>query len=151
MQCGKPRTRQYRRGKEEMSNQIATTPVHEAVEALAALREEQGRIMPADIADAVQAYELDEVEAEALVAELDGLVEDEADLDLDLRHDASFTTDSLPRFRLDCLGSDCFIWPESIAALDESQRFWRCRFQSRRHRLERVSRHRFLLFLIFCV
>ena len=81
-----------------MSNEIATTPVHEAVEALAALREEQGRLTPADIADAVQTFELDEVDAEALVAELDGLVEDEADLDLDLRHDASFTTDSLQQF-----------------------------------------------------
>src|SRR5712691_4548165 len=81
-----------------MSNEIATMPVHEAAEALAALREEQGRLLPADIADAVQAYELDELEAEALVAELDGLVDDEADLDLDLRHDTSFTTDSLQQF-----------------------------------------------------
>src|SRR5260221_7030785 len=81
-----------------MSNEISTMPVHEAVEALAALREEHGRILPADIADAVQTFELDEVEAEALVAELDGLVDDEADLDLDLRHDTSFTTDSLQQF-----------------------------------------------------
>src|SRR4051812_22318793 len=82
-----------------MSNEIVTMPVHEAAEALAALREERGRLLPADIADAVQAYELDELEAEALAAELDGLVEDdEADLDLDLRHDTSFTTDSLQQF-----------------------------------------------------
>src|SRR5712691_7528158 len=81
-----------------MSNEVTTMPVHEAAEALAGLRVEQGRLLPADIADAVQAYELDELEAEALVAELDGLVDDEADLDLDLRHDTSFTTDSLQQF-----------------------------------------------------
>jgi RNA polymerase primary sigma factor len=80
-----------------MSNEISTTPVHEAVEALAALREEHGRLLPADIADAVQSFELDEVEAAALEAELDGLVEDE-EVELDLRHDASFTTDSLQQF-----------------------------------------------------
>src|SRR5437016_6323102 len=73
--------------------------VHEAAEALGVLREEHGQLTPADIAEAVQTFELDELEAEALAAELDGLVEDdEADLDLDLRAEAPFTTDSLQLF-----------------------------------------------------
>ena len=82
-----------------MRNDIVTVHVHEAAEALLALREENGRITAGDIADAVQSYELDELEAEALATELEGLVEDDSDdLDLDLRADAPFTTDSLQLF-----------------------------------------------------
>ena len=79
-----------------MTNDIITTRVHEAVEALHVLREEHGRLTPADVADAVQAHELDELEAEQLNAELEGLIEEE--LELDLSHDAHFTTDSLQLF-----------------------------------------------------
>jgi RNA polymerase primary sigma factor len=71
-----------------MSNENSTAHVNEAAEALLALHEKQERLTPGDIADAVQAYELDELEAEALAAELESLVDDEADLDLDLRHDS---------------------------------------------------------------
>ena len=79
-----------------MSNET-TMHVHEAAEALVALHEKQERLTPADIADAVQTYELDELEAEALAVELDGLVDDD-EADLDLRADTSFTTDSLQLF-----------------------------------------------------
>jgi RNA polymerase primary sigma factor len=79
-----------------LTNDIITARVHEAVEALTALHEEHGRLTPADLADAVEAYELDEIEAEQLSAELEGLVEDE--LELDLSPDAHFTTDSLQLF-----------------------------------------------------
>ncbi len=79
-----------------MTNDIINARVHEAVEALQILREEHGRLTPADVADAVQAHELDELEAEQLNAELEGLVEEE--LELDLSHDAHFTTDSLQLF-----------------------------------------------------
>ena len=51
-----------------MRNDIVTTHVHEAAEALLAVREENGRITPGDIADAVQSYDLDDAEAEALAA-----------------------------------------------------------------------------------
>src|SRR3954447_20455203 len=79
-----------------MSNETVTMHVQDAAEALVALHEKQERLTPADIADAVQVYELDELEAEALAVELDGLIDDEADLDL--RADTSFTTDSLQLF-----------------------------------------------------
>jgi RNA polymerase primary sigma factor len=82
-----------------MRNDIVTTHVHEAAEALLAVRDENGRITAGDIADAVQSYELDDAEAEALAAELDGLVEDESDdFELDLRAETPFTTDSLQLF-----------------------------------------------------
>src|SRR5437762_3979501 len=82
-----------------MSNAIVTMHVHEAAEALIALRDEHSRLTAGDIADAVQSYDLDEQEAEALAAELEGLVEeDEDDAELDLRAEASFTTDSLQLF-----------------------------------------------------
>ena len=79
-----------------MTNDIITTRVHEAVEALHVLREEHGRLTPADLAEAVQTHDLDEVEAEQLAVELEGLVEEE--LELDLTHDTHFTTDSLQLF-----------------------------------------------------
>jgi RNA polymerase primary sigma factor len=82
-----------------MRNDIVTMHVHEAAEALLAVREENGRITAGDIADAVQSYELDELEAEALATELEGLVEDDSDdFELDLRAEAPFTTDSLQLF-----------------------------------------------------
>jgi RNA polymerase primary sigma factor len=79
-----------------LTNDIITTRVHEAVEALHVLREEHGRLTPADVAEAVQTHDLDELEAEQLAVELEGLVEDE--LELDLSHDTHFTTDSLQQF-----------------------------------------------------
>ena len=79
-----------------MTDDIITTRVHEAVEALHVLRQEHGRLTPADVAEAVQAHDLDEHEAELLNAELEGLVEEE--LDLDLTHETHFTTDSLQLF-----------------------------------------------------
>jgi RNA polymerase primary sigma factor len=79
-----------------LSNDTIITRVHEAVEALRVLREEQGRLTPADLADAIETHELDELEAVELEAELEGLVEDEPELDL--RHDTPFTTDSLQLF-----------------------------------------------------
>jgi RNA polymerase primary sigma factor len=79
-----------------LTNDIITTRVHEAVEALHVLREEHGRLTPADVAEAVQTHDLDELEAEQLAVELEGLVEDE--LELDLSHDTHFTTDSLQLF-----------------------------------------------------
>ena len=83
-----------------MTDDTTTMHVHEAAEALLKLREEQGQITPADIAEAVQTLDLDDTEAEALAAELDGLVEsdDEAEVELDLRADTPFTTDSLQLF-----------------------------------------------------
>src|SRR5579862_2019613 len=100
MLCGKPRTRLQRSSKEHMSNDTVTLHVHEAAEALIALREEHGALTPADIAEAVQTFDLDDVEAEALAAELEGLVEegDDDEPELDLRAEASFTTDSLQLF-----------------------------------------------------
>jgi len=79
-----------------LTNDIITTRVHEAVEALHVLREEHGRLTPADVAEAVQTHDLDELEAEQLSVELEGLVDDE--LELDLSHDTHFTTDSLQLF-----------------------------------------------------
>jgi RNA polymerase primary sigma factor len=79
-----------------LTNDIITTRVHETVEALHVLREEHGRLTPADLAEAVQTHDLDEVEAEQLAAELEGLVEEE--IELDLTHDTHFTTDSLQLF-----------------------------------------------------
>jgi RNA polymerase primary sigma factor len=79
-----------------LTNDIITTRVHEAMEALHVLREEHGRLTPADVAEAVQTHDLDELEAEQLAVELEGLVEDE--LELDLSHDTHFTTDSLQLF-----------------------------------------------------
>jgi RNA polymerase primary sigma factor len=81
-----------------LTNDILTTRVHEAIEALQALREEHGRLTPADLADAVQSHELDEIEAEQLANELEGLVEDADEFELDLSHDHHFTTDSLQLF-----------------------------------------------------
>src|SRR5579884_2507208 len=99
MLCGKPRTRLHRRTKELMSNDIVSMHVQEAAEALVAMHEEHGRLTPADIAEAVQNFELDELEAEALAAELVGIFgEDEDEPELDLRAETSFTTDSLQLF-----------------------------------------------------
>ena len=81
-----------------MTDDTVTVHVHEAAEALLALRQEQGRLTPADLADAVQTYDLDESEAESLADELEGLIEEDDELDLDLRAEASFTTDSLQLF-----------------------------------------------------
>jgi RNA polymerase primary sigma factor len=82
-----------------MRKDIVTMHVHDAVEALLAVRDEHGRITAGDIADAVQSFELDELEAEALAAELEGLVDDESDdFELDLRAETPFTTDSLQLF-----------------------------------------------------
>ena len=75
---------------------MISTHVHEAAEALLALREEHGRLTPADVAEVVSAHDLDELEAEQLAAELEGLVEDE--VELDLSHETPFTTDSLQLF-----------------------------------------------------
>src|SRR5262245_28431855 len=82
-----------------MRNDIVTMHVHEAAEALLALHKENGRITAADVADAVQSYDLDDAEAEALAGELEGLVDDESDdFELDLKAEAPFTTDSLQLF-----------------------------------------------------
>ena len=82
-----------------MTNDILTARVHEALEALQVLREEQGRLTPADLADAVQIHELDDLEAEQLAAELEGVVEEADEVELDLTHDKSYmTTDSLQLF-----------------------------------------------------
>jgi RNA polymerase primary sigma factor len=81
-----------------LTNDILTTRVHEVLEALQAVREEHGRLTPADVADAIRTHELDELEAEQLWIELEGLVEEQDDLDLDLSHDTHFTTDSLQLF-----------------------------------------------------
>jgi RNA polymerase primary sigma factor len=81
-----------------LTNDIISTRVHDAVEALRTLHEEQGRLAPADIADAVQAHELDELEAEELSAELEGLVEEVDEVELDLSHEPQLTTDSLQLF-----------------------------------------------------
>src|SRR5471032_1661506 len=82
-----------------MTDDTITMHVHEAAEALLKLRGEQGQITPADIAETVQQFDLDEIEAEALAAELDGLVDDdETEVELDLRADTPFTTDSLQLF-----------------------------------------------------
>src|SRR5829696_2241984 len=93
-----PRARFLRksRRRSRLTNDIITTRVHEAVEALHVLREEHGRLTPADVAEAVQTHDLDELEAEQLSVELEGLVDDE--LELDLSHDTHFTTDSLQLF-----------------------------------------------------
>src|SRR5579872_3862396 len=100
MLCGKPRTRHQRSRRSTLSNDMATLHVHEAVEALIVLREEHGALTPADIAETIQAYDLDDLEAEALAAELEGLVVegDDDEPELDLRAEASFTTDSLQLF-----------------------------------------------------
>jgi RNA polymerase primary sigma factor len=86
--------------KERMTDDTITMHVHEAAEVLLKLRGEQGQITPADIAEAVANFDLDDTEAEALAAELDGLVEadDDAEVELDLRADTPFTTDSLQLF-----------------------------------------------------
>src|SRR4051794_39409388 len=82
-----------------MKHDIVTMHVQVAAEALLTLREEHGRLTAADIADAVQTYELDELEAEALAAEIEALVDDDdAEIELDLRAEAPFTTDSLQLF-----------------------------------------------------
>jgi RNA polymerase primary sigma factor len=82
-----------------LTNDILTTRVHEVLEALQAVREEHGRLTPADVADAIRTHELDELEAEQLWIELEGLVEEQEDeFELDLSHDTHFTTDSLQLF-----------------------------------------------------
>jgi RNA polymerase primary sigma factor len=74
-----------------------TTRVQDALEALLALRDEQGRLTSAEVAEAIQAHELDEVEVETLATELDGLVED--DVELEARQDTTpYSTDSLQLF-----------------------------------------------------
>jgi RNA polymerase primary sigma factor len=99
MPCRGGHARLHSEEKELMTNDIVSTHVHDAAEALLAVREENGRITAGDIADAVQSYELDEAEAEALAVELEGLVEEENDdFELDLRADTPFTTDSLQLF-----------------------------------------------------
>src|SRR5438477_6238594 len=84
------------RRRSSLTNDMISTHVHEAAEALLALREEHGRLTPADVAEVVSAHDLDELEAEQLAAELEGLVEDEPELDL--THETPFTTDSLQLF-----------------------------------------------------
>src|SRR5438477_1890523 len=84
------------RRRSSLTNDMISTHVHEAAEALLALREEHGRLTPADVAEVVSAHDLDELEAEQLAAELEGLVEDE--VELDLSHETPFTTDSLQLF-----------------------------------------------------
>ena len=49
-----------------MTDDTITMHVHEAAEALLKLRGEQGQITPADIAEAVQNFDLDETEEKAL-------------------------------------------------------------------------------------
>src|SRR2546430_434805 len=51
MKRGKPRARRHRIPKEHMSTEIVTLHVHEAAEALVALREEHGRLTPGDIVE----------------------------------------------------------------------------------------------------
>jgi RNA polymerase primary sigma factor len=79
-----------------LNHEILSTHVHDALEALLALRDEHGRLTAADVADAVQAHDLEEADAEGLWRELEGLVEDEPELDLS--HETHFTTDSLQLF-----------------------------------------------------
>src|SRR5215216_5941426 len=76
MSRGEPRARFLRRSRRRsrLTNDIITTRVHEVVEALHVLREEHGRLTPADVAEAVQEH------------------------DLDLTHDTHLTTDSLQLF-----------------------------------------------------
>src|SRR5207253_9591094 len=79
-----------------------TTAVAEALEALLHLRDEHGAIIPADIADAVLAHDLDEGETEALQHELDAhgaAPEEEEEVTLDLSiGDTHYTTDSFQMF-----------------------------------------------------
>src|SRR5438105_15678911 len=79
-----------------LTNEILSTHVHDALEALLALRDEHGRLTAADVADAVTAHDLDEADTEGLWRELEGLVDDEPELDL--THETAFTTDSLQLF-----------------------------------------------------
>ena len=79
-----------------MNHEILSTHVHDALEALLALRDEHGRLTAVDVADAATAHDLDEPETEGLWRELEGLVEDEPELDL--THETPFTTDSLQLF-----------------------------------------------------
>jgi len=85
--------------------EISINPaVAEALEALIHLREEQGALTPADVADAVLTHDLDEAEAEALAVELaahdiapEAEEEDEPELDLSIGT-GLYTTDSFQMF-----------------------------------------------------
>ena len=81
-----------------------TAAVAEALDTLLHLRTEHGSITPADVADAVLTFDLDEAEAEALAHELAAHdiapeAEDEDELELDLSIGTSlYTTDSFQMF-----------------------------------------------------
>jgi len=80
-----------------------TTAVHDALEALLALRLEHGTITPADVAEAVLTHDLDETESEALALELENhgaapeAEEEEFELDLSIGT-SLYTTDSFQMF-----------------------------------------------------
>src|SRR5579871_3494791 len=81
-----------------------TAAVAEALDALIHLREEQGALTPADVADAVLTHDLDEAEAEMLGLELaandiapEAEDEDEPELDLSIGT-GLYTTDSFQMF-----------------------------------------------------
>src|SRR5579862_2297046 len=82
---------------------MTTAAVQDALEALLHLRDEQGALTPADVADAVLSHDLDENEAEALTAELEAhdiapeVDEDEPELDLSIGT-SLYTTDSFQMF-----------------------------------------------------
>src|SRR5258705_3832987 len=84
--------------------QISMTPaVHDALEALLALRAEHNVLTAADVADAVLTRDLDEAEAEELPHELEspgaapGAEEEESELDLSVGP-SLYTTDSFQMF-----------------------------------------------------
>src|SRR5581483_6225606 len=80
-----------------------TAAVAEALDTLVHLREEQGALTPADVADAVLNFDLDEAEAEALAQELAAHdiapepEEEEPELDLSIGT-SLYTTDSFQMF-----------------------------------------------------
>src|SRR5947209_20599469 len=86
-QTARPSSSKHRR-RSSLTQAMTTAAVHEALEALLALRDDHGAITAADVADAVLAHDLDEPEAEALAVELDAHgaapepEEDEPELDL---------------------------------------------------------------------
>jgi RNA polymerase primary sigma factor len=81
-----------------------TAATAEALDALIHLRQEQGALTPADVAEAVLTHDLDEAEAESLALELTAHdiapePEDEEELNLDLSIGTSlYTTDSFQMF-----------------------------------------------------
>jgi RNA polymerase primary sigma factor len=79
-----------------------TPAVADALEALLHLRDEQGALTPADLADAILTHDLDEAEAETLGHELDvhgAAPEQEEEPELDLSIGTSlYTTDSFQMF-----------------------------------------------------